>query len=207
MTTRALIIDDHAVVRAGIRKVLETREATVAYEAASKVEAMAQIALINPHILIVDIGLPDGSGLEIIRWARTISPDIAMVVLTFNEADEFILAAMKAGASGFVHKSSPLPELIAAVNHALAAPTSFAGKDIAKALQRNQMKFGLSPRELDIVVLLPNDQPLSELARILFISESTLKTHLTHIYRKLHVKNRLQAINVARKAGLLEEVN
>ena len=207
MTTRALIIDDHAVVRAGIRKVLETRESTVAYEAASKAEAMAQIALINPHVLIVDIGLPDGSGLEIIRWARAISPDIAMVVLTFNEADEFILAAMKAGASGFVHKSSPLSELIAAVEHALAAPTSFASKDIVKALQRNQMKFGLSPRELDIVLLLPNDQPLSELARILFISESTLKTHLTHIYRKLHVKNRLQAINVARKAGLLEEVN
>ena len=207
MTTRALIIDDHAVVRAGIRKVLETRESTVAYEAASKAEALAQIALINPHVLIVDIGLPDGSGLEIIRWARAISPDIAMVVLTFNEADEFILAAMKAGASGFVHKSSPLSELIAAVEHALAAPTSFASKDIVKALQRNQMKFGLSPRELDIVLLLPNDQPLSELARILFISESTLKTHLTHIYRKLQVKNRLQAINVARKAGLLEEVN
>lgn len=204
MTIRALIIDDHAVVRMGIKKLLEARPDTTAYEAASQSEAMAQIALLSPHLIIVDLNLPDGNGLDIVSWARGISANLAIVVLTFNESDEFVLAAMKAGASGFVHKSAPLTDLLAAVEHALAAPHSFAAKDIVKALQRSQLKFGLSQRELTIVSLLPMDAPLSELAHMLFISESTLKTHLTHIYRKLQVKNRLQAINVARKAGLLE---
>lgn len=203
MTARALIIDDHAVVRSGIRKALETQGNIQVFEAASKAEALAQIAHISPQLLIVDINLPDGSGLEVVSWVRTISEEMAIVVLTFNESDDFLLAAMNAGASAYVNKSSPLSELMAAVEHAQASPRSFAAKDIVNALQRKQLKFGLSQRELQIIVLLPTDEPLSSLAKSLFISESTLKTHLTHIYRKLGVKNRLQAINVARKAGLL----
>lgn len=203
MTARALIIDDHAVVRSGIRKALETQGNIQVFEAASKAEALAQIAHISPQLLIVDINLPDGSGLEVVSWVRTISEEMAIVVLTFNESDDFLLAAMNAGASAYVNKSSPLSELIAAVEHAQASPRSFAAKDIVNALQRKQLKFGLSQRELQIIVLLPTDEPLSSLAKSLFISESTLKTHLTHIYSKLGVKNRLQAINVARKAGLL----
>jgi len=203
MTTRALIIDDHAVVRSGIRRALESRGDIHVFEAASKAEALAQIAHVSPQLLIIDINLPDGSGLEIVSWVRTISTEMAIVVLTFNESDDFLLSAMRAGASAYVNKSAPLTELTAAVDHALASPGSFAAKEIVDALQRKQLKFGLSQRELQILALLPTDEPLSTLAKSLFISESTLKTHLTHIYRKLDVKNRLQAINVARKAGLL----
>jgi two-component system response regulator DevR len=203
MTTRALIIDDHAVVRSGIRRALESRGDIHVFEAASKAEALAQIAHVSPQLLIIDINLPDGSGLEIVSWVRTISTEMAIVVLTFNESDDFLLSAMRAGASAYVNKSAPLTELTAAVDHALASPGSFAAKEIVDALQRKQLKFGLSQRELQILALLPTDEPLSALAKSLFISESTLKTHLTHIYKKLDVKNRLQAINVARKAGLL----
>jgi DNA-binding NarL/FixJ family response regulator len=203
MTTRALIIDDHAVVRSGIRRALESRGDIHVFEAASKAEALAQIAHVSPQLLIIDINLPDGSGLEIVSWVRTISAEMAIVVLTFNESDDFLLSAMRAGASAYVNKSAPLTELTAAVDHALASPGSFAAKEIVDALQRKQLKFGLSQRELQILALLPTDEPLSALAKSLFISESTLKTHLTHIYKKLDVKNRLQAINVARKAGLL----
>ena len=203
MTTRALIIDDHAVVRSGIRRALESRGDIHVFEAASKAEALAQIAHVSPQLLIIDINLPDGSGLEIVSWVRTISAEMAIVVLTFNESDDFLLSAMRAGASAYVNKSAPLTELTAAVDHALASPGSFAAKEIVDALQRKQLKFGLSQRELQILALLPTDEPLSALAKSLFISESTLKTHLTHIYKKLDVKSRLQAINVARKAGLL----
>lgn len=203
MTTRALIVDDHAVVRSGIRRALEARGEIQVFEAATKAEALAQIAHVSPQLLIIDINLPDGSGLEVVSWVRTISAEMAIVVLTFNESDDFLLAAMKAGASAYVNKSAPLTELIAAVEHAQVAPSSFAAKEIVDALQRKQLKFGLSQRELQIISLLPTDEPLSVLAKSLFISESTLKTHLTHIYQKLSVKNRLQAINVARKAGLL----
>ena len=203
MSSRALIIDDHAVVRSGIRKALEVRGEIEVFEAASKAEALAQIAHVSPHLIVVDINLPDGSGLEIVSWVRTISTEMAIVVLTFNDSDDQLLAAMKAGASAFVNKSAPLPELIAAIEHAQASPRSFAAKEIVDALQRRHHKFGLSQRELQIITMLPTDEPLSALAKSLFISESTLKTHLTHIYRKMSVKNRLQAINVARKAGLL----
>ena len=203
MSSRALIIDDHAVVRSGIRKALEVRGEIEVFEAASRAEALAQIALVSPHLIVVDINLPDGSGLEIVSWVRTISTEIAIVVLTFNDSDDQLLAAMKAGASAFVNKSAPLPELMAAIAHAQASPRSFAAQEIVDALQRKHLKFGLSQRELQIITMLPTDEPLSALAKSLFISESTLKTHLTHIYRKMSVKNRLQAINVARKAGLL----
>lgn len=203
MSSRALIIDDHAVVRSGIRKALEVRGEIEVFEAASRAEALAQIALVSPHLIVVDINLPDGSGLEIVSWVRTISTEIAIVVLTFNDSDDQLLAAMKAGASAFVNKSAPLPELMAAIAHAQASPRSFAAQEIVDALQRTHLKFGLSQRELQIITMLPTDEPLSTLAKSLFISESTLKTHLTHIYRKMSVKNRLQAINVARKAGLL----
>lgn len=203
MSSRALIIDDHAVVRSGIRKALEVRGEIQVFEAASKAEALAQIAHVSPHLIIVDINLPDGSGLEIVSWVRTISTEMAIVVLTFNDSDDQLLAAMKAGASAFVNKSAPLSELMAAIEHAQASPRSFAAKEIVDALQRRHHKFGLSQRELQIITMLPTDEPLSALAKSLFISESTLKTHLTHIYRKMSVKNRLQAINVARKAGLL----
>lgn len=203
MSSRALIIDDHAVVRSGIRKALEAGGEIEVFEAASRAEALAQIALVSPHLIVVDINLPDGSGLEIVSWVRTISTEIAIVVLTFNDSDDQLLAAMKAGASAFVNKSAPLPELMAAIAHAQASPRSFAAQEIVDALQRKHLKFGLSQRELQIITMLPTDEPLSTLAKSLFISESTLKTHLTHIYRKMSVKNRLQAINVARKAGLL----
>ncbi len=203
MTTRALIVDDHAVVRSGIRRALEARGEIQVFEAATKAEALAQIAHVSPQLLIIDINLPDGSGLEVVSWVRTISAEMAIIVLTFNESDDFLLAAMKAGASAYVNKSAPLTELIAAIAHAQALPSSFAAKEIVDALQRKQLKFGLSQRELQIISLLPTDEPLSALAKSIFISESTLKTHLNHIYQKLSVKNRLQAINVARKAGLL----
>ena len=203
MSSRTLIIDDHAVVRSGIRKALEVRGENQVFEAATKAEAMAQIAHLSPHLIVVDINLPDGSGLEIVNWVRTISSDMAIVVLTFNDSDDQLLAAMKAGASAFVNKSAPLPELMAAIEHAQVSPRSFAAKEIVDALQRKHLKFGLSQRELQIITMLPLDESLSVLAKSLFISESTLKTHLTHIYRKMSVRNRLQAINAARKAGLL----
>jgi DNA-binding NarL/FixJ family response regulator len=203
MTVTVLIVDDHAVVRSGICQALHRFEEFEIFEASSKSEGFAQIARINPQILVVDLNLPDGSGLELVTWVRSISQQTAIVVLTFNVTDEHLLAAIKAGANAFVHKSAPLSELVSAIQHAYESPTSFTSQEIASAIERKHMKFGLSQRELQVVALLGSDLDLASLAQSLFISESTLKTHLTHIYRKLEVKNRIQATNVARKAGLL----
>jgi DNA-binding NarL/FixJ family response regulator len=197
-----VIVDDHAVVRSGVRKALEQRGGFHIFEAASRAEALAQIAKVNPTLIIVDLNLPDGNGLEIVQWVRSISSHTALVVLSFSESDEFVLAAMNAGASSFVQKAAPLTELLASVDHALMSPETFSAKDIAGAMKRSRNSFGLSQRELQILSQLHKGAPLKEFAESLFISESTLKTHLSSIYRKMDVRNRVQAIEKAKLSGL-----
>lgn len=197
-----LLIDDHVVVRGGVRRALELRGSFQIFEAATIAEAFAQIARVNPDLIIVDLNLPDGNGLEIVQWVRSISTQIAIVVLSFNESDDYVLAAMNAGASAFVQKAAPLPELIASIEHAIESPQSFSAKDIAGAMDRTRNTFGLSQRELQILSQLHKGAPLKEFADSLFITESTLKTHLSSIYRKMDVKNRVQAIEKAKQAGL-----
>jgi len=197
-----LLIDDHAVVRGGVRRALELRGSFQIFEAATIAEAFAQIARVNPNLIIVDLNLPDGNGLEIVTWVRSISTQIAIVVLSFNERDDYVLAAMNAGASAFVQKAAPLPELIASIEHAIESPQSFSAKDIAGAMDRKRNTLGLSQRELQILSQLHKGAPLKEFADSLFITESTLKTHLSSIYRKMDVKNRVQAIEKAKQAGL-----
>jgi two-component system, NarL family, response regulator DevR len=200
---KILIIDDHAVVREGIRSALENSERFHVFQAASKSEAIAQITKIAPDGIIVDINLPDGNGLEIVSWVRSISNTIAIVVLTLNEHADFLLTSMQAGASSYLHKSAPLSELLSALDFALTSPTSFASKEISATIARKSEKFSLSPRELQIVTQLHRGEPLKILAGSLFITEATLKTHLASIYRKLEVKNRLQAIEKVRIAGII----
>ena len=200
---KILIIDDHAVVREGIRSALENTGRFHVFQAASKSEAIAQITKIAPDGIIVDINLPDGNGLEIVSWVRSISSTIAIVVLTLNEHSDFLLASMKAGASSYIHKSAPLSELLSALDFALTSPTSFASKEISATIARKSEKFSLSPRELQIVTQLHRGEPLKILAGSLFITEATLKTHLASIYRKLEVNNRLQAIEKVRIAGII----
>jgi DNA-binding NarL/FixJ family response regulator len=109
---------------------------------------------------------------------------------------------MNAGASAFVQKAAPLSELIASIEHALTSPETFSAKEIAGAMKRTRNSFGLSQRELQILTQLHKGTPLKEFAESLFITESTLKTHLSSIYRKLDVKNRVQAIEKAKSSGL-----
>lgn len=136
------------------------------------------------------------------KWVRSISEHVAIVVLSLNESDEYVLSAMSAGASSFVQKSAPLSDLLASITHALQSPRSFSANDIAGALNRRRNTFDLSQRELQILSQLHRGEPLKEFAASLFITESTLKTHLSAIYRKLDVKNRVQAIEKAKKSGL-----
>ncbi len=200
---KILIVDDHAVVREGIKTALVKQGHFQVYEAASKSESIAQITKLSPDGIIVDINLPDGNGLEIVTWVRSISTTVAIVVLTLNEREEFLLASMKAGASAYVHKAAPIGDLISALEFALKSPTSFAAKEIASAIERKGGKFSLSPREIQIVTQLHRGETLKLLAGSLFITEATLKTHLASIYRKLGVHTRLQAIEKVRQSGII----
>ena len=195
-----LIVDDHAVVRDGIRRALEIRKGFSIHAAASQKEAVAQIASVQPDLIFVDINLPDGNGLELVVWVRTISASIAIIVLSMHDQDEYVLAAMRAGASAYVNKSEPLPVLLGFMDLALKSPQSFSAQAMAQIIDRESKSFDLSPREIQ----LHDGAALKDLSTRLFIAESTLKKHLTSIYRKLQVRNRVQAIEKARIAGLLK---
>lgn len=198
-----LLIDDHQVVREGLRTALLREGFNVIGEAATKNEAFAQIAHKDPHVIVVDLNLPDGSGLELISWARQVSPTLGIVVLTLNDDDAHLIACLKAGASAYVLKSDPVDDVILAVAHSYIAPLSFSGKGLSAAISREEEGFGLTPREMEVLVLLPKGMTSANIASELFVSEATVKTHLSSIYRKLSVANRSQAVSVAIKHGLI----
>jgi len=198
-----LVIDDHESVRAGIKVALARAGHVCVGEAASIAEARANIAHANPQVIIVDLSLPDGNGLEIVRWARSISERIGIVVLTLNLAEDFLLTVMKSGASAFVEKSAPLAELISAIEHSYISPKTFSAKGISRVLKREQEANTLTLREIQVLEKLSDGLSASDIGLTLFITQATVKTHLASIYRKLDSKNRIQAIIAAKKIGLL----
>ena len=198
-----LVIDDHESVRAGIKSALSRAGHICVGEANSISEARAQIAHTNPQVIVVDLSLPDGNGLEIVKWARSISKRIAIVILTLNPAQDFLMTAMKSGASAFVEKSAPLAELISAIEHAYIAPLSFSAQGISRVIKRDHEANELTSREIQVLEKLAAGKSAFDIGLELFITQATVKTHLASIYRKLESKNRIQAIIAAKKIGLL----
>ncbi|MFM1796624.1 MAG: hypothetical protein RL733_405 [Actinomycetota bacterium] len=204
MTLRVLVIDDHAIVREGLRRLISRdAEIKIVGEAASKNEAIAQISHHNPDVIVVDLHLPDGSGLDVIAWARSLSQSIGIVVLTMSNMPEHVLASMQSGASSHVDKTAPISEVLRAIKHSADKPLSFTARKLTEAIAAKNKGLGLTPRELEILEKLPSGDSVAQLAKQLFVTESTIKTHLFSIYKKLNVENRVQAINKARKYGLL----
>ena len=149
--------------------------------------------------------MPDGSGLDLIMWARKISNTLGIVVLTLNDTDEYLIAAMKAGASAYIVKSAPIVQLLAAIDFSVRSPLSFSAQGLAAALQAKSMSFELTARELDVLSRLANGASNKEIAASLFLTQATVKTHLASIFRKLNVSNRTAAVSKARKHSLIVE--
>jgi DNA-binding NarL/FixJ family response regulator len=196
---KVLIVDDHAVVRHGLKSAIESHGYEVAAVAGSINEARAFMAQTNPDALIIDINLPDGSGFELVAWARTLSPTIAIIVLTLNDGADYVRAAKNAGANAFVVKNAPLSDLLAAVDFALSSPTSFSSKPILKV----GIDSGLTAREIDILQSINLGLSNAAISTHLYISVSTVKSHVSAIFRKLEADNRVQALSIARERGLL----
>jgi DNA-binding NarL/FixJ family response regulator len=200
---KLLIVDDHKIVREGIANIAKREGIQIVGEADTKESAFAQIAATNPDVITVDLSLPDGSGLEIVKWARRNSQKIGIVVLSFLDDDANLLASLNAGASAFVSKSADLDEILAAILSARKSPLTFTSKGLIRAVNSRIFKATLTSRELEIIAKLPSGLNGEELAKELFITESTLKTHLNSIYRKLQVRNRSGAVSEAKRRGLI----
>lgn len=197
--TRLLIIDDHAVVRQGLVQASKENGFTSIETAGSLNEARSKIAAFNPGAIIVDLNLPDGSGLEIVQWVRKHSGDTAIIILSLNDPTQFVKIARSSGANAYLSKSQSIQEIMSAVNFALSNPGSFTSTLTAD----RSADFDLTPREIEVLHLLADGASNVDISSKLYISISTVKTHISSVMRKLQCSNRTAAAKIARENGFL----
>lgn len=206
MSLTVMLVDDHALIRQGLRRAFEqTGDISVVAEAASVEEALALHRAHTPAVAVVDINLGDGNGIDLVRQLRTLRANIGIVVLTMYDGDEHLFAALQAGASAFVLKAAPAEDVVAAARASSLAPSSFTAVDLAGAMRRKMQtpEVQLTPREHEILQLLGEGMSVAQVACRLYISQSTAKTHMSKLYDKLGAGNRTQAVMAAVRLGLL----
>jgi DNA-binding NarL/FixJ family response regulator len=195
---RLLIVDDHAVVRHGIKVACEAHGFEVIASASNVSEARSAIAALAPDVVIVDINLPDGTGFDLIHWIRKIDSELPVIVLSLNDSHEYVNSARKVGANSYINKSAPIEELMAAVDFAIHSPHTFSS-----TIKPSPYEYALTARELDVLSLIAKGLSNLQISTQLHISLSTVKTHVSSILQKLCAENRVGAIKVARESGLL----
>ena len=204
--TSVILVDDHELIRQGLRRAFDrSGEFTVLAEAGSIAEAKKEITQFKPDVVIVDIRLPDGSGLDLVKELRKDNAEMGIVVLSMYSDDQYLFSALDNGASAFVSKDAPAEDVIAAARHASAMPSSFSAPNLAEAMQRRLSPTGpqLSPREREVLNLLADGLGVAEISKQLYISQSTTKTHVGKLYEKLGAANRAQALMTALRLGLI----
>jgi DNA-binding NarL/FixJ family response regulator len=206
---KVLIVDDHELVREGLVGAFAREEATVVVGSVGTVaEAMSAYQDAPPDVIVTDLQLQDGTGLDIIRQVRQTNETIGLVVVTMHSGDDQIFAAMEAGASAFVGKDAPSTEVVRAARHAAVSPRSFLCTGLAGAMVRRMSAEStrLSTREHDVLLLLADGENAATIGQLLYMSESTVKSHIARIYQKLGAQNRAQALVTAMRIGLLSAV-
>jgi DNA-binding NarL/FixJ family response regulator len=207
--TRVLIADDHELIRDGLAGVFDLEEdMTVVGLAATVAQAIRTFTDLQPHVVIADLQLQDGTGLDIVRAIRKVSNTVGLIVLTMHSGDDQIFAAMEAGASGFVGKDAPSGEVVRAARHAVVSPRSFVCAGLVGAMMRRGASEStrLSEREHEVLTLLADGLGAAAIGEKLYLSESTAKSHIARIYQKLGASNRAQALVTAMRIGLLSSI-
>ncbi|GGY05440.1 response regulator [Streptomyces anandii] len=203
-----LIVDDHPVVRDGLRGMFESASGfLVLGEAANGVEAVERAAALDPDVVLMDLRMPGGSGVDAIRELTRRGARAKVLVLTTYDTDSDTIPAIEAGATGYLLKDAPRDELCAAVRAAAEGRTvlspAVASRLVSAVRAPAPGNESLSAREREVLALVARGTSNREIARELFISEATVKTHLTHLYAKLGVNDRAAAVAVAYDRGIL----
>jgi DNA-binding NarL/FixJ family response regulator len=214
MTIRVLVADDQSMVRAGFRMLLSGEDdIEVVAEASNGVEAVEKAARFDPTVVLMDIRMPELDGLEATRRILAADDRARILILTTFDLDEYVYEALRAGASGFVLKDDPPEQLLAAVRtvaggDALLSPAVTRG--VIRQFTRIPHRAAppelaeLTERERDVFRLIARGLSNGEIGRELYISDTTVKTHITHILQKLNVRDRVQAVVLAYETGLVE---
>jgi DNA-binding NarL/FixJ family response regulator len=203
---RVLVVDDHPIVRDGIRGVFSgDDEFEVVGEAGDGADAVRQTRQLDPDVVLMDLRMPTMGGVEAIRQLRDLGHPARVLVLTTYDTDRDVLPAVEAGATGYLLKDAPRDELVRAVRAAHAGQAVLSPTIAGTLMGRvgDHSPSALSPRELEVLRLVAGGATNRTVARQLFVSEATVKTHLLHLYDKLGVRDRAAAVAAAYQRGLL----
>jgi DNA-binding NarL/FixJ family response regulator len=214
MSIRVLVADDQAMVRAGFRMLLANEpDIEVVAEASNGLEAVSRAARLRPTVVLMDIRMPELDGLQATRRIVAADPTARVLILTTFALDDYVYEALHAGASGFVLKDDPPEQLIAAIR-TVAAGDALLSPTITRRVikQFTRMPRSVPPpelkqltqREIDVFRSVARGLSNLEIGRELFISEMTVKTHVTHILQKLNLRDRVQAVVLAYQTGLFD---
>jgi DNA-binding NarL/FixJ family response regulator len=207
MSVRVYLLDDHEVVRRGLRDLLEAEGIEVVGEAGLAREAAARIPALRPDVCVLDARLPDGSGIDVCREVRSVDPTIRALILTSYDDDEALFAAIMAGAAGYVLKQIGGQDLVEAVRHVAAGGSLLDPSVTARVLER--MRSGapeqpdelrsLTEREREILTLIAEGLTNRQIGERLFLAEKTVKNNVSNLLAKLGLERRTQAAVLAAK--------
>ncbi|MBI3914161.1 MAG: response regulator transcription factor [Chloroflexi bacterium] len=212
---KLLLVDDHAIVRAGVRMLLESQDdMEIVGEVETGAAAVAQAKALQPHVILMDISLPDMDGFEATRQIKRILPEAAILALTMHESDEYFFKMLHAGASGYVPKKAAPTDLLTAIRTVQAGQV-FLYPSVAKALVRDFVGHarasgdsasldGLTDREREVLTLIADDLANQEIADKLTISVKTVERHRANIMAKLNLHSRTELVKYAIRKGMIE---
>lgn len=212
---RLLLADDHAVVRSGLRLLLESQpDMFIIGEAENGTEAIRRVAELRPDVVLMDIEMPGMNGIDATRRIKIESPATAVVALTMYEDDQYFFEMLRAGASGYVPKRAAPDELVSAIRAVSRGEVflypSLAGRLVQDYLQRREVEEqeppadDLTPREQEVLTLIAQGLSNGEIADQLFISAKTVDRHRENIMRKLNLHNRVDLVKYALRKGLID---
>jgi two-component system response regulator NreC len=215
MTIRLLLVDDHAVVRTGLKMLLSGQEdVEIVGEAGSAAEALTETGRVQPNVILMDIGLPDKTGIEATREIKAKFANVNIVALTIHEDEEYFFQMLNAGASGYVPKRAAPEELITAIR-AAANGEVYLYPSMAKLLVRDYLNAdrpseekidlgGLTEREHEVFTMLAEGASNQEIAESLVISPKTVERHRENIMRKLNLHSRSELVRYAIRKGIIK---
>jgi len=207
---RVVLADDQALIREGFKALLEARGIQVVGQAADGLEAVELARHVNPDVVLMDIRMPRLDGVEATRRL----PDHRVLIVTTYELDEYVVEALRAGAAGFILKDAPPEDLVHAVRVVAAGDALLAPSVTRRLLEQVVPRLAaptdppseleeLTPREREVLLLVARGRSNAEIAQELFLSELTVKTHVSHVLTKLGLRDRVQLVILAYESGLV----